>query len=443
MIPFNTSEAPPRMTRVSEPARDLPVLRELDVLVVGGGTSGCAAAVAAARRGLRTGLLDRYGFLGGTATAAMVGCLCGVYTCSPNTVTVIRGYLEELTRALEARFSGYKLKHRYQLDHEALKLVLDGWLGDAGVELLFQTLMVDTLLDADGRTVRGVVVETKAGRGAILARLIIDSSGDADVVARAGGAFEKSPTSELQAPSLVFTMGGVDLEQALQTPQAEISRLLQAANASGEYHFNRFSGGYSPVPPEGKVHMNITRITCVDGTDPDDLSRAYLEGRRQVDEYARFARRYLPGFEGAYIDQIAPQLGIRETRRMVGEYQLTTDDVLGARQFSDAICRGAWPLEIHPNEGTDTTRIHLEGDTYYQIPFRCLVPRDLEGILVTGRCISTTHEAQASTRVMGPGIATGQAAGTAAALALSAGRVPRNVDVAQLQAELEREGALL
>lgn len=427
---------------VDEPTRRLPVVRAVDVLVVGGGTSGCAAAVAAARRGLRTVLLDRYGFLGGTATAAMVGCLCGVYTCSPNTLTVIKGYLQEITDRLEARDAGYKLKHRYQLDHEALKLVLDGWLLEAGVELLFQTQMVDTLVEAGGR-VRGVVVETKAGRGAIHARVVIDSSGDADVVARAGGAFEKSPREELQAPSLVFTMAGVDIERAIQTPQAEISQLLRAAAERGEVPGNRFSGGYSPVPPEGKVHMNITRITCVDGTDPDDLNRAYVEGRRQVDAYAQFARTYLPGFERAYIDQIAPQLGIRETRRVVGLYQLTTDDVLGARSFPDAICRGAWPLEIHPNDATGTTRIHLEGDTYYQIPYRCLVPRDLEGVLVTGRCISTTHEAQGSTRVMGPGIATGQAAGVAAALALADARAPRDVDVARLQAELEREGALL
>lgn len=426
---------------IEEPARRTPVAHDVDVLVVGGGTSGCAAAVAAARRGLRVALLERYGFLGGTATAAMVGCLCGAYTCSPNTVTVIRGYLRELTDQLEARRSGYKLKHRYQLDHEVLKLVLDRWLCEAGVRLHFQTQMVETI--REGNAVAGVIVETKGGRAAIRARIVIDSTGDADVVARAGGAYEKSPRDQLQAPSLVFTMGGVEIERAMRTPPDEVSRLLRAATESGEFAFNRYSGGFSPVPPEGKVHMNITRIANVDGTDPDDLDRAYLEGRRQVDAYARFAVKYLPGFESAHIDQIAPQLGIRETRRVVGEYQLTVDDVLGARSFPDAICRGAWPIEIHPNDGTGTTRIHLEGDTYYQIPYRCLVPKDLEQILVTGRCISTTHEAQASTRVMGPGIATGQAAGTAAAQALAGGRSPRQVDVAALQAELEREGALL
>jgi hypothetical protein len=386
-------------------------------------------------------LLDRYGFLGGTATAAMVGCLCGVYTCSPNTITVIGGYLQEITEQLERRSAGYKLKHRYQLDHEVLKLILDGWLCGAGVELLFQTQMVDTIVD--GASVRGVVVETRRGREVILAKIVIDSSGDADVIARAGGAFEKSPSDELQAPSLVFTMAGVDIERAMQTPQDQISRLLRQVTESGEFQFNRFSGGYSPVPPAGKVHMNITRITAIDATDPEDVNRAYLEGRRQVEAYSRFAVKYLPGFEHAFIDQIAPQLGVRETRRVVGEYQLTTDDVLGARSFSDAICRGAWPLEIHLNASPDTTRIHLEGDTYYQIPYRCLVPSTLDDVLVTGRCISTTHEAQASTRVMGPGVATGQAAGTAAALALESGRCPREIDVSTLQARLESEGALL
>lgn len=426
---------------VAEPARTVPVVREVDVLVVGGGTSGCAAAVAAGRRGLRVALIDRYGFLGGTATAAMVGCLCGIYTCSPNTVTVIAGYLRELTDRLEARGAGYKRRHRYQLDHEALKLILDRWVGDAGVEILFQTLVVGTIVEAGA--VRGVMVETKAGRAAIRAKIVIDSSGDADVVARAGGRYEKSPTSELQAPSLVFTMAGVDLERATALSEADVSARIRQAVESGEFSFNRFSGGFSPVPPEGKVHMNVTRVTNVDGTDPDDLNRAYLEGRRQVEEYARFAVARLPGFERAYIDQIAPQLGIRETRRVVGEYVLSADDVFGARGFPDAICRGAWPVEIHPNDGTGTTRVHLEGDSYYQIPYRCLVPVDLESLLVTGRCISTTHEAQGSTRVMGPGIATGQAAGTAAALALASRCAPRRVSVRALQTELEREGALL
>ncbi len=146
---------------------------------------------------------------------------------------------------------------------------------------MFQAQMVESLVEDD--TVRGVVVENKAGRWAILARVVIDSSGDADVVARAGGEVEQSSVEELQAPSLVFTMAGVDIERAVQVPQAEISRLLRAASESGEFHFNRFSGGFSPVPPAGKVHMNITRITRVDGTDPEDLTRAYLEGRRQVE----------------------------------------------------------------------------------------------------------------------------------------------------------------
>jgi ribulose 1,5-bisphosphate synthetase/thiazole synthase len=431
----------PATSTISEPARQTPVLREVDVLVVGAGTSGCSAAVAAARRGVRVAIVDRYGFLGGTATAAMVGCLCGVYTCSPNTITVIAGHLRELTDRLEARRSGYKRKHRYQLDHEVFKLILDQWLCEAGVNILFQTQVVDTIVE--NGVVSGVIVENKAGRGAIRAKVVIDSSGDADVVARAGGRFEKSPTADLQAPSLVFTMAGVDIDRATKLSEAEVSDLLRRATESGEFSFNRFSGGFSPVPPEGKVHMNITRITNVDGTNPDDVSRAYLEGRRQVDEYARFAVKCLPGFEEAYIDQIAPQLGIRETRRVIGEYVLTVDDVLGARSFPDAICRGAWPVEIHPNDGTGTTRIHLDGDTYYQIPYRCLVPVQLDGVLVTGRCMSTTHEAHGSTRVMGPGIASGQAAGTAAALAVRAGYQPRAVDVGALQSELERAGALL
>jgi len=425
---------------VLEPARRLTVARDVDVLVVGGGTSGCAAAIAAARHGAKVLLLDRYGFLGGTATAAMVGVLCGVYTCGPDSThqLLVGGIPREAMARMEAIGAGYKYRHRFQLDHEVFKLVLERWLAEAGVALLLHAQMAETLVQ-DGQ-VRGVVVEHKGGREAILAKRVVDASGDGDVAAFAGAPWEKSET--LQAPTMVFYMGGVDVERAMAFPESEIRRLLIETQNAGEFKFPRVSGSFSPTPPGGKVHVNMSRVFGVDGTDPWSLTEGTLEGRRQVETFSRFLKKYVPGFENAHVDAIAPQLGVRETRRIMGEHVLTREDVLGARHFDDAICRSSWPIEDHtPNR--ETVRLHLPRDEFYQVPYRCLVPQEVDNLLVTGRCVSATHDGQASVRVMGPGMAMGQAAGTAAALSISERVLPRKLDPGVLRGHLRQDGALI
>jgi glycine/D-amino acid oxidase-like deaminating enzyme len=425
---------------VAEPARRLPVSRDVDVLVVGGGTSGCAAAVAAARQGAKVLLLDRYGFLGGTATAAMVGVFCGVYTCGPESThqLLVGGVPHEAMQRLERIGAGYKYRHRFQIDHEVFKLVLDQWLQEAGVELLLHTVMAEVLV-RDG-AIRGVVVEHKGGREAILARRVIDASGDGDVAALCGAPFEKSEV--LQAPTMVFYMGGVDIERAMAFPEKEIRRLLIETQQRGEFDFPRVSGSFSPIPPAGKVHVNMSRVHGVDGTDPWSLTQGTLQGRRQVGMFAQFLQKYVPGFENAHLDAIAPQLGLRETRRIMGEYVLTREDVLGARHFEGAICRSSWPIEDHtPNQ--ETVRLHLPRDDYYQVPYGCLVPLEIDGLLLSGRCVSATHDGQASVRVMGPGMAMGQAAGTAAALSLAQRVMPRDLAATDVRGELLRNGALI
>ncbi len=425
---------------IMEPARSLRVARDVDVLVVGGGTSGCAAAIAAARHGSRVLLVERYGFLGGTATAAMVGVLCGVYTCGPDSThqLLVGGIPHEAMRRMEAIGAGYKYRHRFQIDHEMFKIVLDQLIEEAGIELLLHTVVVETLMK-DG-VLRGVVVEHKGGREVILARRVIDASGDGDVSALAGAPFEKSEV--MQAPTMVFYMGGVDIERAMAFPEREIRRLLIETQQSGEFNFPRVSGSFSPIPPAGKVHVNMSRVTGIDGTDPWSLTAGTLEGRRQVDLFARFLKKYIPGFETAFVDAIAPQLGVRETRRIMGAHVLTREDVLGARHFEDAICRSSWPIEDHtPN--AETVRLHLPRDEFYQVPYGCLVPQEVDGLLLSGRCISATHDGQASVRVMGPGMAMGQAAGTAAALSLAERVMPRALPAATLRGALLHDGALI
>jgi hypothetical protein len=432
-----------QLASIAEPPRQIPVVRDVDVLVVGGGMSGCSSAVAAARGGARTLLVERYGFLGGTATAAMVGCICGLYTCGPDSsqTQLIYGQAQDVIVRLEKVEAGFKYRHRYQLDHEVLKLVLDEWLLEAGVQLLFQTFVVKSLVE-DNR-VTGVIVENKGGRAAILARIVIDASGDGDVAAKAGAPWEKGDAQgQLQAPTYVFYMGGVDVDRAMAISEPEIKECQKAAMDRGEFSFPRVSGSYSPAPKPGTVHVNMTRTPGVDGTDPESLTQGHLEGRRQIVEYISFLRKYISGFEKSYLDAIAPQLGVRETRRILGEYVLTRDDVLGARHFEDAICRSSWPIEDHA-VGLDTVRIHLPGDDYYQVPYRCLVPRNIENLLLSGRCISATHDAQASVRVMGPGLAVGQAAGTAAVLALEVGLPPGRISIPGLQERLRSAGALI
>lgn len=436
-IPFVSGSA------IVEPPRPLRVAREVDVLVVGGGTSGCSAAIAAARLGARVLLVERYGFLGGTATAAMVGCFCGVYTCGPDSThqVLVGGIPREAMTRLEAVGGGYKYRHRFQVDHEIFKIVLDGWMAQAGVEILFHATVAEALVE-DG-VIRGVVVEHKGGREAILAARVVDASGDGDVAARAGAPSEIGDAhGDMQAPTQVFYMGHVDIERAMAFPESEIRKLLIAVTESGEFDFPRVSGSFSPTPQPGKVHVNMSRVPDVNGIDPWSLTAGTLEGRRQVEGFARFLVKYIPGFETARVDAIAPQLGVRETRRIMGHHVLTREDVLEARKFDTAICRSSWPIEDHAR-GRETIRLHLPGDDFYQVPYGCLVPLEIDNLLLAGRCVSATHDGQASVRVMGPGMAMGQASGTAAVLSLRSGVPPRRIDVAGLRATLTGAGALI
>jgi len=433
-----------RQGMVVQPEREIPVMADVDVLVAGGGSAGWAAAAAAARRGARTLLVESYGFLGGMMTAGGVGCLCGPYTCAPGSTRrqIVFGLCGEFMRRLETRGAGFKHLHRFQVDHHQAKIVLDALIVEAGVRPLFHTMCVDVLMV--GRTIHGVVIENKAGRQAILARVVVDATGDGDVAARAGAPFEKGDERGLlQGPTYIFDMAGVDIERATAVPLPELRRLMEEAARGGEWPLPRVSGSYSPLPQPGVVHANMTRVYRTDGTDPESLTRADIEGRRLAAIYAGFLRARVPGFEHAYLAGLAPQIGVRETRRIIGEYALTGEDVLTARKFEDAVCDAAWPIELHDPDGPDTVRRHLEGDACYQIPFRCLVPLEVEQLLVAGRCLSSTREGNGSARVMAYAMAMGEAVGTAAAMSLEAGVPVRRADRGALRRTLERQGVVL
>ncbi len=434
--------------RVREPARDVPVVARVQVAVLGGGPSGVAAAVAAARLGCSTALVERYGFLGGMGTIAQVTSFCGLYAqIDGRRVRVVAGIVDEILAGLRAAAAlaephmilGRTWGQAY--DTAAYKCVLDDIVASAGVSLFLHSFAVGCLGN-DGK-VTALLIENKSGRGAIVAEQFVDCSGDADLVHWVGIETEKGSDERSMAyPTLMFRLGHVDGARARSQGKPNLRRLMEEAEASGEFRFPRRSAYINPQPHEGEWRANVTQIArggrAVDGTNAEDMSWGEVEGRRQVRQFYAFLRRCVPGFENAYLLDIAPQLGIRETRRVRGQYQLTADDVLSGRDFEDAIGLNAWPIEQHVPRDTEWTFVGGRG--YCALPLGMLVTPQVDNLLVAGRCASATHDAQGSIRVSGPCFAMGQAAGTFAALRCVMGsEVPR----ARIRAELLRSGAIL
>jgi hypothetical protein len=312
---------------------------------------------------------------------------------------------------------------------------------EEGVELLLHCLAVDPILEKN--TMKGVVTESKSGRQAILAEVVIDATGDGDIAARAGAPYDKGRPEDglMQSPSLMFMMGNVDLKATRRVSSKEIAELCLEANEDGELPESVNRIWLIPIS-ETRVAINGTRILEVDGTNVRDLTRAEVEGRKQLIKTVDFLRKRIPGFESSYLESTASQMGIRETRRILGDYLLTAEDVLQGRIFEDAIARGFYLIDVHNPQGAGVELIEPENDGY-DLPYRCLLPRGIENLLVAGRCISTTHEALASTRVMAICMALGQAAGTAAALSVTEGVSPRDLNVSSLRQTLLEQGVYL
>ncbi|GAC1546910.1 MAG: FAD-dependent oxidoreductase [Candidatus Velthaea sp.] len=438
-----------------------------DVLVVGGGNAGCAAALAAARRGARTLLVERYGFLGGTATAVMVGPWMTFHSGEDR---IVGGIAQEIVERLVAMGGSPGHIHDASdyvptitpFDPEVHKALLFQLMRESGVELLLHAYFLDALA-AEG-TVEGARFATVGGLREYRAARTIDASADAYVAASAGCALQQGDArGRVQPASLMFRLSHVDLAQLAQyvrahpdqmrsslkmherTPEAltavaGLYDLWNAARQRGDVDVPRELVSFFISPYADEVSVNMTRVTDIDPLDPDDLTRAEVEARAQTMQLLAFFRTSVPGFANARIAATATQIGIRESRRIVGEYTLSADDILHARTFEDAVARSAYPIDIHNPSGAGTTTHRLPEGSSYEIPYRCLVPSSGDALLVAGRCISTTHEALASTRLTPTVMTLGQAAGTAAAMSVATGTPFRTLDTQRLREELIADG---
>jgi hypothetical protein len=437
---------------VQEPARRVPVLAEVDVLVVGGGPAGIAAAACAARHGARTLLIERYGFLGGMGTAGGVTNFAGLYGKRDGaTVQLVHGVVDELLERIE-RLGGLNapqdgLQGRIRVrsyDIPAYKCAADQLLLAAGVQMLLHALLVGAFRDEAGE-LQAVIVETKSGRGAIRARWFVDASGDADLAHHAGVPYELGDGhGDALYPSTMFRVGTVDAERALAAVGTfgAIDALMRSA--ADRYQFPREGAILRPQRNRSEWRVNVTQVAnaqgrAVDATDAVQLSAGELEGRRQVIEYLRFLRAEVPGFERCELIDIGTQLGVRETRRVHGAYQLSGDDVLGGARFDDSIGLNAWPIERHTQGRVAWAFPRDERNTWNQLPWRMLVPQGARNLLVAGRCASMEHEGQSAARASGACFVMGQAAGTAAAL-MAVGGVAAHDVVKPLQQHLRGDG---
>ena len=450
---------------INEPARTVSVRASVDVLVVGGGPAGIMAAEAAADDGLKVMLLESKSFLGGNLTLGLP--ILGFLGQKGN--QIIQGLPQKFIDRLAAKnaTSGHRPCPLHVsltiIDPEEVKSTSLEILAEKGVETLFYVFCCDVIME--GNEVRGVIIESKAGREAILAKTVIDCTGDADVAYLAGVPCEKgNADGGMQPPTLMFCMKGVDVGK-LRMSIADHPEIYDMDTIPNE--FFRKDDKFITVGLRGMIEkarkdglklptdrtilitglandeiwVNMSRISGVDGTSPESLTHGEIVGRRQIYEIQKYLNNYVPGFENARLDRVAPFLGIRESRRIVGRYVLTADDLLACRKFDDAIAVGSYPLDIHHPQGGGCTLIWC-GDCY-DIPYRSLLPIGVENLLVAGRCISSTHEAMSAIRVMSTCMAMGEAAGRAARIAIKDGVPPSCGDVKKIRQELLSERVYL
>lgn len=411
----------------------VPIVADVDVAVAGGGLAGVAAAVAAARRGARTLLVERAGAVGGMATSGYVPPIL-----RPD---LAGGLVAEFIDRLQQR--GGQQQHRHP---EVMKAILLEMLRDAGVRLLLYTTAVAPIMR--GNSVTGLIIYSKAGFQAVRARVVIDCTGDADIAARAGAPFQfgRGRDKLTQAATLMFLLGNVDT--------SKFPGKGRRGGNTAEYVYKARADGWWNIPysgaawcekvvdgPSGVINVNCMNVGGINPLDPADLTYAHVQCFDIIWQLVEFFRRYVPGCENAYLVSSASFIGIRESRRILGEYVLTARDVLSAAVFPDGIARGFFFIDIHPADHTgDASGARLPGP--YEIPYRCLVPRRIDNLLVAGRPISADHVAHGSIRVMGTTMALGEAAGVAAALCCKRRVRPRALDGADVRAELTRGGAM-
>lgn len=419
--------------------------KNVDVLVLGGGAAGVCAAVSAARGGLKVLLVESQGCLGGSRTATGVDTFYGFYTPQQQQ-RIVGGIPWELAQQLIKMNAAFERKNTYgagtgiTYDVELLKVVYEDAVLTSGAELLYHTY-ASLVHQSEGR-ITGVVLANKLGLTEVSAKIYIDATGDGDIAARAGAPFEKSDAMELQSLSTIFFMANIDTDAAKKVSHAELASMMKEANQSGKYVLPREEGSWHVTPNPGVIQANMVRVGGVDATDPFALTIAEVEGRKQTQQYVRFLKDCVPGFENGFLIGTSHHIGVRETRRIIGGYMLTEEDVVAGRRFEDGIaCCGA-PIEDH-GAGKDTRWVYVQGDGYYHIPYRSLVPQRIDNLLVAGRCLSATHGAQASARNSAQCMAMGQAAGTAAAISIERNVAARDIPSQALQERLVSQNAII
>ncbi len=445
------------MDYIAEPARQTPILGETDVLVVGGGPGGLAAALGAAREGARVTLVERYGCFGGVIAQSMVGTIAWYRTTD---LTVDAGGIgTEFERRAKDMNASLEVNHYQVLDTEVFKFIADQMIEEAGITPVLHTQIVDVILE-DG-VITGVVAESKSGRQAILAKRVVDATGDADLAARAGAPFRIDPKEELEGATVNFGCSGIDLDRFLaymsenpksvsdwgdesgEKESAEFSTYIREpfdkAKEAGEIPADvRLESYWGSVTDAGEIpNMNAIHMAGIDSTNVEDLTRGEIEGRQRVMWAVAALKKYAPGFENARLRTIGASIGCRESRKILGAYDLTGHDVLNEAEFDDTI--GIFP------EFLDGNNIAIMPSTgrYFQVPFRITVPQNVENLLVAGRCVAGDKVSHAATRQMMCCTVTGQGAGVASAISFQEGVPSREVDVGTLQEALRRQGVRL
>jgi hypothetical protein len=467
---------------------------EYDVVVVGGGTSGVAAAICGARAGANVLLVERLGALGGQMNISGPPGFAYAWMFNPRYEQVIGGFMEEThARLLKEGHALPHLKPDFRAGYSFSYVDPDWWgllmfemMRENSVHLLLHTLAVDVIKQGD--VMKGIIVENTSGRQMVLGKVVIDCTGEGDISVRAGAPFEQFPKDKLQPHTISFTVDGVDWNAVLKyikenlnefsfrphpylnwtqermherikqvTDIAEMGEIMgwislrEEAMAKGEWH-GKSGVGFFLTPREGGViqahFQHSSHVGNCDPTDVRDLTNAEVEGRRQVQIAWKFIKKYMPGFEKSYITRVTPELRIRESRRIMGDYVLRSDDVVQARKFDDVIGKSSFPKGGHHVASTvtltlDANHEYPKDGGSHDIPYRCLVPLKVENLLVAGKPISTDRDAYQ--RFLMQTMVTGQAAGVAAALSVKTGITPRQLekDVKKLQEVLLQQGAIL
>lgn len=444
------------------------VEEQFDVVVAGGGPSGITAAIASARSGAKTLLVEKYGFLGGMATNALVGPL---QTFHAGEKQIAKGIGEEVIQRLK-EIGGTPGHVRDMIgfvptitpvDVEKLKYIYQEMAEESGVKLQLHTNVIN--VDVHQDNLKALQLFNKSGQFKVNAKVFIDCTGDGDVVAMAGVPYEKGRAKDglAQPMSMMFRMGKVNLTNVKEYmrnnpndfvlaedwesfPMVAVSgffHLVKKAKEEGRFTIDRDRVLMFELPMEGEVSVNMTRVIRHDATDGEALSKAEVIARRQVMEVVQFLQKDIPGFEEAILINCGTQIGVRESRRIIGEYILTGEDVVSGRKFEDVIALGSYPIDIHAPDGDELNVIQMKPGTIYDIPYRAILNKEVPNLLVAGRCLSATHEALASARVTPTAMLVGQAAGTAAAIATAEGKLPRNISIDKLQQSLRKQGCYL